>query len=214
MKRIGILGATALSLSLAIGAPALAQEHGRAGAGMRTGGGNLGGARVSGAPQANFRAAQPGAQANFRSGQPNVGAANFAGRGNAQVAQRGNAQFAQPQPGGGREFRGGRDAFRGGRDRGFARDAGIAVGVAAGSALAYGGYGYGYDPYYGGDSYAYDDGAYYDPGYAVAYDQPAVGVIEQPAGIDAAGYCAQRFRSYDPASGTYLGFDGLRHPCP
>jgi hypothetical protein len=26
--------------------------------------------------------------------------------------------------------------------------------------------------------------------------------------------CEQRFRSYDPASGTYLGFDGLRHPCP
>ncbi|WP_262297284.1 BA14K family protein [Microvirga sesbaniae] len=27
-------------------------------------------------------------------------------------------------------------------------------------------------------------------------------------------YCAQRFKSYDPASGTYLGYDGLRHPCP
>jgi hypothetical protein len=27
------------------------------------------------------------------------------------------------------------------------------------------------------------------------------------------GYCAQRFRSYDPASGTYLGYDGRRHPC-
>jgi BA14K-like protein len=25
--------------------------------------------------------------------------------------------------------------------------------------------------------------------------------------------CASRFRSYDPATGTYLGFDGLRHPC-
>lgn len=30
--------------------------------------------------------------------------------------------------------------------------------------------------------------------------------------IDA--YCASRFRSYDPESGTYLGYDGLRHPCP
>jgi len=29
-----------------------------------------------------------------------------------------------------------------------------------------------------------------------------------------ASYCAQRYRSYDPASGTYLGYDGLRHPCP
>jgi hypothetical protein len=27
-------------------------------------------------------------------------------------------------------------------------------------------------------------------------------------------YCSQRFRSYDPASGTYLGYDGLRHACP
>lgn len=26
--------------------------------------------------------------------------------------------------------------------------------------------------------------------------------------------CAQRFRSYDPASGTYLGYDGQRHACP
>jgi hypothetical protein len=26
--------------------------------------------------------------------------------------------------------------------------------------------------------------------------------------------CQQRFRSYDPSTGTYLGYDGLRHPCP
>ena len=31
---------------------------------------------------------------------------------------------------------------------------------------------------------------------------------------DAIAYCAQRYRSYDPASGTYLGYDGNRHPCP
>jgi hypothetical protein len=30
----------------------------------------------------------------------------------------------------------------------------------------------------------------------------------------AVAYCSQRFRSYDPASGTYLGYDGRRHPCP
>jgi hypothetical protein len=30
-----------------------------------------------------------------------------------------------------------------------------------------------------------------------------------------AAYCAQRFgSSYDPGSGTYLGNDGYRHPCP
>jgi hypothetical protein len=27
-------------------------------------------------------------------------------------------------------------------------------------------------------------------------------------------YCMQRFKSYDPRSGTYLGYDGARHPCP
>lgn len=26
--------------------------------------------------------------------------------------------------------------------------------------------------------------------------------------------CAARFRSYDPATGTYMGFDGARHSCP
>lgn len=31
---------------------------------------------------------------------------------------------------------------------------------------------------------------------------------------DAVGYCMRRYRSYDPASGTYLGYDGYRHPCP
>jgi BA14K-like protein len=25
--------------------------------------------------------------------------------------------------------------------------------------------------------------------------------------------CAQRYRSYDPGSGTFLGYDGARHPC-
>jgi hypothetical protein len=27
-------------------------------------------------------------------------------------------------------------------------------------------------------------------------------------------YCSSRFKSYDPSSGTYLGYDGDRHPCP
>jgi hypothetical protein len=26
-------------------------------------------------------------------------------------------------------------------------------------------------------------------------------------------YCAQRYRSYNPASGTFLGYDGRRHLC-
>jgi len=35
-----------------------------------------------------------------------------------------------------------------------------------------------------------------------------------PMGDGAIDYCMRRFRSYDPHSMTYLGYDGLRHPCP
>lgn len=49
---------------------------------------------------------------------------------------------------------------------------------------------------------------YYGPGY---YPPP---VAYGPPPGDAVAYCMQRFRSYDPGSGTYLGYDGLRHPCP
>lgn len=36
----------------------------------------------------------------------------------------------------------------------------------------------------------------------------------QARGSDAYAYCSQRFRSYDPASGTYVGSDGARRACP
>jgi BA14K-like protein len=45
-------------------------------------------------------------------------------------------------------------------------------------------------------------------GYAAAPSQ-AGGPSE-----DAEAYCAQRYRSYDPNTGTFLGNDGQRHPCP
>ena len=51
-------------------------------------------------------------------------------------------------------------------------------------------------------------GPYYGPGY---YPPP---VAYGPPPGDAVAYCMQRFRSYDPGSGTYLGYDGNRHPCP
>jgi hypothetical protein len=60
--------------------------------------------------------------------------------------------------------------------------------------------------FYGGPVYS---GPYYDYDYGppVVYGAPA------PGGGDVA-YCEQRYRSYDPDSGTYLGYDGRRHPCP
>jgi hypothetical protein len=51
---------------------------------------------------------------------------------------------------------------------------------------------------------------YYGPGY---YGAPPPMAYGPPPG-DAIAYCMQRFRSFDPSSGTYLGNDGYRHPCP
>ena len=76
---------------------------------------------------------------------------------------------------------------------------GAVAGAVIGGALASSSYGY-YGPSYG----------YYDDGY---YDDGAVAVAP-PAGDDSVAYCMQRYKSYDPASGTYLGYDGQRHPCP
>jgi BA14K-like protein len=50
-------------------------------------------------------------------------------------------------------------------------------------------------------------------GGAIAQQQQQAPVYVAPGGGSDA-YCAQRYRSYDPASGTFLGYDGLRHPCP
>jgi hypothetical protein len=214
MTRLGVLGATALSLSFAIATPVLAQQQqghgGRGGMGAHAAGGHMGGARMGGGPRV-------GAQANMGGGNFAArGNANFAARGNTAQFNRGNPQFAQ------------RGEFRGDRGRGFGRDAGFAVGAAAagvatGAAIAAGGYGYSpyyygdnyaYDPGYYGDSYAYDTGATYDTGIPlVSFDQSAPVEGTVAVGGDAS-YCAQRYRSWDPASGTYLGFDGLRHPCP
>ncbi len=61
---------------------------------------------------------------------------------------------------------------------------------------------------------------HYGPG-AAALGGLAAGAIiggaianSQARASDTVAYCAQRYRSYDPASGTYLGYDGNRHPCP
>ena len=93
--------------------------------------------------------------------------------------------------------------YRGGyyRGRGFGgAGLGLAAGAIIGGAIIGATQPYGYSGY--GPGYGYSG---YDPGYGYAAPY---------AGGDQVGYCQQRFRSYDPASGTYLGFDALRHPCP
>jgi hypothetical protein len=51
------------------------------------------------------------------------------------------------------------------------------------------------------------------PYYATGYDYGYAG-YPRAGGGDSSAYCGNTYRSYDPASGTYLGYDGMRHPCP
>jgi hypothetical protein len=125
------------------------------------------------------------------------------------------ARFAGA-PNGGGNFNGGRAAWNGNggnggwRGGGFHHRGGFFPGAVAGAviggALAADSY-----AYYGGPDYYYGpgyDNSYYDNG----YDDGVAVAVAPDQGADPT-YCAQRYRSYDPASGTYLGFDGLRHPC-
>jgi hypothetical protein len=126
--------------------------------------------------------------------------------GSSYVRPNAGAGVAQAGAGGG-NWRGaqgwrGNEGWRGDRDRDRDRNRGFfpgfVTGVVIGGALASQSYGY-----YGGPGY-YDDQYYDNP----APSAPA------PVGEDAVTYCTQNFSSYDPASGTYLGNDGVPHPCP
>jgi hypothetical protein len=91
------------------------------------------------------------------------------------------------------------ETVRWGRGWGWGLGA-VAAGAVIGGALA--------APYYYGPGYYYGAPYYSAP----AYYAPAPGYYGAPAGD--VSYCMQRFRSYDPSSGTYMGNDGHRHPCP
>jgi hypothetical protein len=75
--------------------------------------------------------------------------------------------------------------------------AGLAAGALLGGALAASQQGY-----YSGNGYYAD--APVDDGYRPPEADSA----------DAEDYCFRTYRSYDPESRTYLGYDGYRHPCP
>jgi hypothetical protein len=95
---------------------------------------------------------------------------------------------------------------------GFGWPAAVAAGVVGGAVAA------ATSPLWAPGYYDYAPGYAYGPNYS--YDTeyaPAPYIASGPAVVaqnSDASYCAARFRSYDPASGTYLGFDGMRHPCP
>jgi hypothetical protein len=143
--------------------------------------------------------------ASFAEGPHGRGAAGVHVGGGGRVGGGGGAPMMRFGGGGGgppaQHFGGG--GYRRGGGGGFIP--GAVAGAVIGGAIASAPYGY-----YGSPGYYYAPG-YYDDGY---YDQGPVVVAPVPEGDDAVAYCMQTYRSYDPRSGTYLGYDGYRHPCP
>lgn len=189
--------AAAMALLLPMVASTASFAEGPKGAGVHIGGGGgAPAARFSGGGGAPMMHSNPGMVMHSNPGmvgrapvaQFNPGAGTSVTRFNAGT---GGAPVAR--------FDGDRDRRRHG--------GGFFPGLAAGAII--GGLASQSYAYYGGPGY-YDPG-YYDDQY---YDQGVVAVAPGPVGDDAVAYCMQTYRSYDPASGTYLGFDGYRHPCP
>jgi BA14K-like protein len=56
-----------------------------------------------------------------------------------------------------------------------------------------------------------DGGMPAEPSGAAQYN--STGAVVAAPGNESSN-CEARFRSFDPATGTYLGRDGQRHPCP
>ncbi len=61
--------------------------------------------------------------------------------------------------------------------------------------------------------------AFVKPAQTAVQPDVATGAIEpgEPARVEhkpRGGYGCQHFRTYDPASGTYMGYEGRRHSCP
>jgi len=196
MINLKVLGAAALLAitPVFVSATADARPGGQGGGGFSRGGG--GGFAFRGGGGGGFRGGGFAARPSFGGG-PRAG--NFAAR--SAVVGAGAGAFAGRQafagrPGfSGQRWAGGRGRHWRGPGYGFA--AGLALGAL-------------------GSSYYYNDPYYYDDSYAYAPDVPVDGdqYAVVPAGDDAVAYCTQRYRSYDPSSGTYLGYDGERHPCP
>ena len=154
-------------------------------------GGGGGPARASGGGGGGARFSGGGGGARFSGGGASP---RYYGGGRARFSEAGTrARVAGAPP---RRWQGAanwRRNWRPGWGGGYYPYYGYGLGWGLGYGLGYG-YGWGY-PYYG-DTYYYDAPVVYSGG-----------------GGDSA-YCAQRFKSYDPRTGTYLGYDGKRHPCP
>ncbi len=187
-KILGTVAAMALIMPLLAAAPAYAQAGG---GGVVRGGGGGGGA-VMGGGRGGGGAAMGGGGRSF-GGSHSFGGARTSGGRTFAVRPGGGGNWAgrpgRPGWSGSRPGWGHRPGWHHRGHGGFYP--GFIGGAIVGSSLAWPYYS---DPYY----YDYDD------------------VVVAPGGpsADEVAYCSSRFKSYDPRSGTYLGYDGLRHPCP
>ena len=149
----------------------------------------------------------------------------YGGRAHVSQPIAGTGRFAGNRVGWGGGYRPGYGAgYRPGYGLGAAAVAGAAVGAGLAYSNCYGGncgdgyYGAAYDNGYG--AYASgDDGsnAYASAAYTAAPDDTGSDYILNGAYMseaDAIAYCAQRFRSYDSASQTFLSYSGERKSCP
>jgi hypothetical protein len=106
-----------------------------------------------------------------------------------------------------------------GRGSGYGVGAGVAA-VAAGALIggAIASQNQGYYPAQNQGYYPAQDQGYYPAAPYPVYSDPGYGGYNAAPVVynngDPVAYCEQTYRSYDPASGTYLGYDGFRHPCP
>lgn len=199
LKIIGAVAALAIAMPLATATPSTAQGvYGGGGGGAAAGGGG-GGAAIGGGGGGGgvYGGRGGGGGAAIGGGGGRGGGPIYSGR----PSGGGTAWHGGGRPGGGGWHGGGRPGGGGWHGGHRHRHGGFWPGV--GTGLIIGGaigapYGY-YDSYGPG---------YYDDDY---YDAPAVTVA--PGG-DSVAYCRSRFKSYDVRTGTYLGYDGLRHPCP
>ncbi len=162
---------------------------------------------------------------SFAQGNPYAGGGGVRGGGAAVGGGGGGFRGGAAMGGGGARFSGGGGAVRGPVAGGW-------NGGVRGPAYAGGNWNGGYRRHYGGggfypglvagalvggaiaNSYAYGPGYGYAPGYyddGYYDDGSTVAVVP---GADDPASCAQRYRSYDPRSQTYLGYDGQRYPCP
>jgi hypothetical protein len=207
---LGGVAALALGLALTVPSVSFGAEYGQrgGGGGARASAGASapavsggGGARAAGGTSVNSRVSAGSSMNSYAAvrSSPAVGAPNYGRRTAGNPTWNGGRIAANPGWNG--------DRWNGGWYGG---------GPIIGGSYAY----FGPDYYDYGPDYSYYDNGYYDEGTAVAVAPVAVApvavapvAVAVAPGADA-NWCAQTYRSYDPASGTYLGFDGQRHPCP